>query len=310
MQYIIQARNDGVLLRDYLLRTLGLSHRLITRLKQTPRGILLNGESVTVRAVLHQNDVLILAWEDTSETPHGTIIPSDAWPTVLYEDADILVCNKPHGMPTHPSHGHFDDTLANAVAHYELATMGHAPVFRSVNRLDRDTSGAVLLARNQLAAARLSVAMHEGRIHKNYLALLEGILPQRQGEIDLPIRRTKESIITREVCSPDAVGAHAAKTRYAVIASWNVGTYARTLVKAQPLTGRTHQLRVHFAHLGAPIAGDTLYGEHTEGIPTPTRQALHAYSLVFPHPTTGKIVTVVAPLSSDLRAFLPDHNIT
>ncbi len=307
MRYIIQQECDGMLLRDYLTRTLGLSHRLLTRLKQTPGGIQLGGKTVTVRAILRQGDELTLALEDTSDTPRGVITPSDAWPDVLYEDDDILVCNKPYGMPTHPSHGHFDDTLANAVAHYELDKTGQPSIFRPVNRLDRDTSGVVLLARNQLSAARLSAAMREGRMQKSYLALLEGRLPQQAGEIDLPIRRAKESIITREVCSPDAVGAHTAHTRYYVIASWQIGSHARTLVKAWPLTGRTHQLRVHFSHSGAPIAGDTLYGTRCTDIPTPARQALHAYSLTFPHPTTGQIMTAIAPLGEDLRAFLPDY---
>ena len=307
MRYIIQQESDGMLLRDYLTHTIGLSHRLLTRLKQTPSGILLCGKAVTVRAILHQGDELTLALEDTSDTPRGVITPSDAWPDVLYEDNDILLCNKPYGMPTHPSHGHFDDTLANAVAHYELNKTGQSPIFRPVNRLDRDTSGVVLLARNQLAAARLSAAMREGHMQKSYLALLEGSLPQQKGEIALPIRRAKESIITREVCAPDAIGAHTAHTRYCVITSWQLGSHTRTLVRAWPLTGRTHQLRVHFSYVGAPIAGDTLYGTCHADIPTPARQALHAYSLTFPHPTTGQIMTVIAPLGEDLRAFLPDY---
>ena len=306
MQYTVDAQSDGMLLRDYLMRTLGLSHRLLTRLKQTQDGILLDGRPVTVRAVLHQGDLLTLALEDTPDTPRGTILPSTTWPDILYEDSDILVCNKPGGMPTHPSHGHFDDTLANAVAYYELTTAGRTVPFRSVNRLDRDTSGVVLLARNQLAAARLSAAMREGRIQKSYLALLEGTLPAPFGDITLPIRRAQESIITREVCHPDAIGAHTAHTRYRVIASWQTGKHTRTLVRAWALTGRTHQLRVHFSHLGASIAGDTLYGKRYEDVPSPARQALHAYSLSFPHPTTSKVMTVIAPLAHDLRAFLPD----
>jgi 23S rRNA pseudouridine1911/1915/1917 synthase len=307
VRYIIEVCHDGMLLRNYLLGVANISRRLLTRLKNTPNGILLNGQAVTVRALLHTGDVLQLAWEDSSVTPRGNIVPSDVLPDIVYEDDDILVCNKPGGMPTHPSHGHFDDTLANAVARYDLNTKGHIGVFRPVNRLDRDTSGIVLIARHQWAAARLSAAMKNGHIQKNYFAVLEGTLPSPAGTIDAPIRRAQASIITREVCLPNADGAHTALTRYHVIATWCIGPYERTLVKAEPLTGRTHQLRLHFTHLGAPIAGDTLYGlSHTDLLP-PARQALHAASLTFPHPTTGKPMTLSTPLSEDIRSLLPMH---
>jgi 23S rRNA pseudouridine1911/1915/1917 synthase len=305
MQSIIDAQHDGVLLRSYLLDTLGVSHRLLTRLKQLPDGILLDGQHVTVRAMLHEGQMLTLALEDTPDTPHGTIVPSSTLPDILYEDEDVLVCNKPYGMPTHPSHGHFDDTLANAVAHYERLTRGQAGIFRPINRLDRDTSGVVLIARHQLAASRLSEAMCKGNIRKRYLAILEGIPHGHCGVIDAPICRERESIITRCVCTPDTPGAHEALTLYRVVARWSLGFHERSLVCAEPKTGRTHQLRVHFAHVGAPIAGDDMYGQPYEDIPTPTRQALHAYSLTFPHPMMGRTMTVLSPLGEDLRTYLP-----
>jgi 23S rRNA pseudouridine1911/1915/1917 synthase len=305
VQYIVEAAHEGVMLKRYLQDTLGLSHRILTGLKARPDGILLNGHHVTVRAILHEGAVLSLALEDAPDAERGNVVPSSSLPDVLYEDEDILVCNKPYGMPTHPSHGHFDDTLANAVAHYELTTRGRAGVFRPVNRLDRDTSGVVLIARHQLAASRLSAAMQRGNIRKSYLAILEGSLPCRNGLIDAPIGRERESIITRRICPPNTPGAHEALTRYRVIARFSAGSHERSLVCAEPITGRTHQLRVHFAHLGASIAGDDLYGIHREDLPTPTRQALHAYSLTFPHPTTGRTMTVIAPLNEDLRTYLP-----
>lgn len=310
MQYIIDAPYDGVMLKQYLCDELGLSRRLLTRLKQHPSGILLDGRRVTVRATLHAGAVLTLALEDTPDTKSGIIVPSAILPDILYEDEDILVCNKPFGMPTHPSHGHFDDTLANAVAHYDVTVKGQAGVFRPINRLDRDTSGVVLIARHQLAAARLSEAMREGRIRKRYLTILEGVPPCRDGLIDASICRERESIITRCICPPDAPGAHEALTHYRIVARWSVGSHERSLVCAEPRTGRTHQLRLHFAHVGAPIAGDTMYGRSFDGVPTPARQALHAYSLTFPHPTTGKTVTAVAPLGDDLRAYLPPFPIS
>lgn len=305
MQYIIDTAHEGLSLKHYLQDTLGLSHRIITRLKKAPDGMLLDGCHVTVRALLHAGQELTLALEDTPDTAHSIIVPSSILPDILYEDEDILVCNKPCGMPTHPSHGHFDDTLANAVAHYDLAKHGHVGVFRPINRLDRDTSGVVLIARHQLAASRLSAAMREGDIHKRYLAILEGVPPRRAGIIEAPICRERESIITRRICAPDAHGAHEALTLYRLVAHWTVASHKRALVCAEPRTGRTHQLRLHFAHVGAPIAGDNMYGCLYTGLPTPARQALHAYSLTFPHPTTGKTMTVVAPLSEDLRPYLP-----
>lgn len=305
MQAIIQAAHEGMMLKRYLQEELGLSHRILTRLKATPNGILLDDRHVTVRAILHQGQVLTLALEDAPDTERGHIVPSEALPRVLYEDEDILVCNKPHGMPTHPSHGHFDDTLANAVAHYDQITRGQIDIFRPINRLDRDTSGVVLIARHQLAASRLSEAMQKGDIHKRYLTILEGIPPHASGTIHAPICRERESIITRCICSPDTPGAHDALTCYRVIAHWRAGAHERSLVCAEPRTGRTHQLRLHFAYVGAPIAGDDLYGLRREDLPTPGRQALHAYSLTFPHPSTGHTMTVIAPLDEDLRTYLP-----
>lgn len=305
MQYIITEELNGMLLREYLLQHLRLSHRLITRLKQTPRGILLNDAPVTVRAVLKRGDVLVLATEDDERTARGHIAVGQQLPDILYEDDHIIVCNKPYGMPTHPSHGHIDDTLANALAHYETLTIGHPDVFRPIHRLDRDTSGVVLVARHQLAAARLSFAMRTGQIQKQYLAILDGRPPQNKGEIVAAIRRAEQSIITREICADDAPGAHMAHTFYQVISHWSDNHLPRTLVRAFPLTGRTHQLRLHFAHVGAPITGDSMYGSDRCDTAALNRHMLHAYSLRFPHPMTQQSMVVVAPLCENMRALLP-----
>ncbi len=308
MQIIISKEYDGSLLRSYLLGVMKLSHKLLTRLKAKPEGILLNGRHATVRATLHMGDCLTLALED--ESAPLSAIPSTkvALPDILYEDDDLIVLNKPAHMPTHPSHGHTDDTLANALAQRACDQGKNILVFRPVNRLDRDTSGVVMVARHQLSAARLSEAMRARTIQKQYLALLEGDLPKQEGEIDLPIRRTADSIITRCVCAPDAPGAHHALTRYRVLHRFFVDGHSRTLVLAEPLTGRTHQLRVHFAHLGAPIVGDTLYGRILPELPTPDRQALHAYALTFSHPMTGEHLRIWAPLPQELSALLPEKS--
>lgn len=292
MELYIDAERAGKTVFDVLRRELGFSNRLLARLKQDERGILVDGERVTVRYPLRRGQRLTLAVEDRSQSE--TILPVDLPVSVLYEDEFLWGVNKPPEMPTHPSHGHYDDTLANALAWY-AAQRGEPFVFRPVNRLDRNTSGVVLIARDQRAAGVLARTMQQRQMKKRYLALLDGELYPDAGTLSAPIRRRAESIIFREVCG-EGEGDEA-------ITAWRVlardGGY--TLVEASPETGRTHQLRVHFAHLGCPIHGDDLYGNAAEDMP---RQALHASTLTFPHPVTGEEVMLKAPLPEDFRNLL------
>lgn len=284
------------------LKGVGYSHKAISRFKRLEDGIVLNGVRVTVRAILQTGDTLSLAVEDRAEEQNPYLKPVNLPLDVLYEDEGILAVNKPPFMPTHPSLGHTGDTLANAVAFY-LARDGSPFVFRAVNRLDRDTSGTVLLAKDRYTAAALAGAMGRGEIRKTYLALLCGALAEERGEINAHIRRKEASIITREAIpckegEPAPEGAHPALTRYEV-----VERYERyTLVRAFPVTGRTHQLRVHFAYIGHPIVGDTLYGSAHPSLP---RQALHAESLTFPH-QGGSLRKISAPLPDDLKNLLKE----
>lgn len=301
MQFIISSSWDGTCLRTYLKQELGLSARLLARLKQTERGMLLNQCPVTVRAIIHTGDRLCLAIEDRPSIQR--LIPMKFPLHVLYADEDILLCDKPCGMPTHPSHGHLNDTLANAVAYYNDQQEHPQVVFRPVNRLDRDTSGVVLIARHQRAAAVLSGAMRSGQIHKKYIAVVHGKPPHSSGIIHTAIRRKNESIILREVCTASDEGAMDAITEYRVLHTWHTSQGEQSLVVASPITGRTHQLRVHFAYIGTPIVGDTLYG-HADPIGI-DRQALHAFSLQFPHPTTQQTMTICAPIPDDILALFP-----
>ena len=302
MELTVSKALDGTLLRDLLCRELSLSRRTVAHLKQKENGILLDGRRVTVRAVLRAGQRLSLALDDDDIS--NSVVPAGDIPPILYEDEDMLVCNKSGNMPTHPSHGHFDDTLANAVAAYDLSHTGRPRVFRPITRLDRETSGVVLIARNRRAAAKLSEDMRQKRLQKTYLAILEGVPAERQGEIAHPIRRAAESIILREICDADATGAQTALTRYRVLCDWAVGTAHRCLVMAEPHTGRTHQLRVHFASIGTPIAGDGLYGHRSDG--APPRQCLHAFALRLEHPSTGERMTLCAPLPDDILRHLPN----
>jgi 23S rRNA pseudouridine1911/1915/1917 synthase len=278
---------------------------LLAKLKRKEGGILQNGVPVTVRALLHAGDRITLALEDVEgET---SVVPRDLPVSILKKTADFTVVNKSADMPTHPSHGHFEDTLANALAfHLSVPEAPFRPRF--INRLDRNTSGVVLIARHALAAQRLAGAMASGSMQKTYLAIVCGVPSPDTGEVITGIRRQSQSIITREVCDLHASGAAYAHTRYRVCAVWQPDADTLpphlSLVQALPLTGRTHQLRLHFAHIGSPILGDDMYGRG----PLPgmiERQALHAASLTFSHPMSGERMTVQAPLPHDMRLLLP-----
>ena len=285
-----------MMLRDFLKKQCKLSHRMTKRLKYTDGGLQVNGETVTVRRILRAGDLLSLAAED--EAPTEKIRPVDLPIDILYEDDELVVPSKPANMPTHPSHDHYDDTVANALC-YRYERMGVPFCFRPINRLDRDTSGLLLIARGQIAADRLNRAMREGRIRKSYLAILEGAPDPAEGEIETHLCRTEASIIVRRVCTPEEGGDYAL-TRYRTLAVSN--GYA--LVEASPITGRTHQLRVHFAHIGHPIVGDDMYGHAHPDMP---RQALHAHTLVFPHPDDDRLISACAPLPADMSAFLQKY---
>ena len=300
MQITVTGEQHGMLLRQYLQKELALSSKMIKHLKFCEDGILVNGVRVTVRYVLKAGDVLTLATEDRESAP---ISPEDLPIEILYEDEDIVIPAKPANMPTHPSHDHHHDTVANALAYrYQCERVPF--VFRPINRLDRNTSGLLLIARHRHAAGIMSAAMRDGRIRKSYIAVLDGEMTEREGVIDTCLHRTKQSIILREVCSPDAPDADEARTEYTVLAVEN----GHTLVRAHPITGRTHQLRVHFASIGHPITGDDLYGTPSPQI---ARHALHAATLTLPHPTKPDTLTVSAPPPDDLfrllDAFFPSY---
>ena len=287
MEIKISGAEDGIILRSFLKEKLGLSTHTVSALKGKENGIRLDGKHVTVRAILHEGSVLTLAIED--EEPNENLVPRDLPLSLLYEDEDITVCVKSGDMPTHPSHGHYDDTLANALA---FRYRDRPYVFRAITRLDRETSGLVLTARHAPAAHRLSLAMREGAIRKGYLALVHGEAPT-QGEINLPIRRCGESVILREV-HPEGARAY---TRYRRL--FTDGGYS--LLVVFPITGRTHQIRVHLSAIGIPLCGDCLYGREGDGFP---RTMLHAAFLSFPQPTSGERLSLFAPPTSDLAGVL------
>ena len=258
-----------ITMKDYL-RHRGLSVTLVKKAKYG--GIHLNGEVVTVRAEVNLGDLIeIYAEDNVSEG----IPPMDIPLTVLYEDEDILAVDKPTDMPTHPSKGNNLPTLANAVMGY----YGGDFVFRSVNRLDRDTSGIVIIAKNQFSAGALSSTMKKGMWNKKYHALVSGIPTEKSGVIDAPIERVEESNIKRMVRDDGK----RAITEYSVIEEYEKDC----LCELHLLTGRTHQIRVHMAHIGHPLVSDFLYGT-----PSDKEYYLRCKEISFPHPRTGEILTI------------------
>ena len=293
MIYKISAEENGKTVKEILRYGVGLSLAFTKQLKFLDNGIMLNGERVTVRKIVKEGDILSLATEDVQK--NNSLTPTELPLDIIYEDADIVLPNKSADMPTHPSHNHRGDTLADALA-YKYQQDETAFVFRAISRLDRNTSGLVLIAKNRISASRLSASMKQGEIDKTYLAILCGTPPEDEGVIDTYIKREAESIIFRKVCSENE-GGDRAITKYKVIAKNEL----YTLVLAYPITGRTHQLRVHFAHIGSPILGDDMYGSKS---PIIDRHALHALNLTFPHPSSNKSVSFFAPPSEDITKVI------
>ncbi len=289
MEYRVDKETAGKTVLEVTKRELGISTALLKHLKFLDHGICVGGERVTVRYVLREGDLLTLAVEDTASGQTAT--PTDLPLPVLYEDENCVVPNKPADMPTHPSCGHREDTVANALA-FRYREQGIPFVFRPVNRLDRNTSGILLIGRNRIAAAKLSEAMRKGQIRKAYLAILEGVPKKEGGLIRTYIRRTEKSVILRENCE-EGQGGDLALTRYRVL----LRSDTHALVCAAPLTGRTHQLRVHFSGIGCPILGDDLYGSTS---PLMERHALHSCALIFPRVGDGAPITVRSPLPEDM----------
>lgn len=291
MEFQVGRDGDGITLKLFLKRA-GFSSKLVSHLKNVEKGMTVNGEAATVRRILREGDVVSTLFEDTMGVS-AKIEPKELSVTVLFEDGDLIAVSKPPNMPTHLSHGHYDDTLANALAFY----FGEPFVFRPVNRLDRDTSGVVLVAKNTRAASILSKNMVKWRFEKRYVAVVTGEMPVGDRfTVDKPLCRSAKSIIIRKVCDISDEGAQSAVTEVEVLAT--CGGYS--LVGVTPRTGRTHQIRVHLAYIGHPIVGDDLYGSPSEFI---QRQALHAVYLSFPS-VNGETLTITAPLPRDFAELL------
>ena len=294
MDITIDKSCDKMSVKDYLYTRLCFSTAFIKRLKYLPDGILVNGAHVTVRHILRQGDILSLSYDDLPDEISENVVPCELGISIVYEDEHMIALDKPAGMPTHPSHNHHTDTLANALAFY-FSSMSRPFVFRAINRLDADTSGIVLVAKSRHAAHLLTKTLCEGGFEKRYTALLHGAFEQ-DGCINLPIMRCSDSTMLRCVDTEGTGRSKPALTQYTIIKRLD----DRTVVNAFPITGRTHQLRVHFSHIGHPIFGDGLYGVTTDGADFP-RLALHCTSLSFSHPFTEKKLELYAPVPDEMN---------
>ena len=293
LTYEITAEQAGTKIGDFL-RTAGYSRHVIIHLKKTENGILLNGEWAYVGQFLKEGDHLEIRIIESESSEQ--IVPAELPLDIVYEDEDLLIINKPADMPIHPSINNYDNTLANALMWY-YQQKGETFVYRCINRLDRDTTGLLIVAKNMLSGGILSDMSKKREIHREYLAIAEGEVPQ-EGVIDAPIARKEESVIERCV---DFEKGDRAVTHY-----WRLDyRNGYSLVRLKLETGRTHQIRVHMKYLGHPLTGDYLYNPDYRIL---NHQALHSWKLAFRHPITGAQMQFKAdppwnPLGTEFSGF-------
>ena len=289
-EYQISSAEEGRKLGDFL-REKGYSRQLLRQLKETENGLLRNGQPTFMTIALKNGDRIRVRLLEKAEGSEA-IMPAPLPFEIVYEDEDLLVINKPADMPIHPSFQNHGNTLADALTwHYQQ--QGKEFVYRCINRLDRDTTGLLIVARHQLSASILSDMVRKREIHREYLAIVEGIPPEK-GTISAPIGRKEGSAILREV---NFETGEPARTHFTRLETRN----GLSLVSLKLETGRTHQIRVHMGYIGCPLIGDYLYYPECSRI---SRQALHSHRLSFLHPITGKALSFTAPLPEDMeRAF-------
>lgn len=292
LKFIVPEQYDGAICKLFLRSYCKISYRLMVRLKHVENGITCNGSHIRVIDPVKSGDIVMLTLPEDKQSA----IPSGVkMPPILFEDEHIIVLDKPGNMPVHPSPGHYDDTLANALSAYFEKDGNHAVTFRPIYRLDRDTSGVIVIAKHSHSAKMLA-----GKIDKIYLAVTNKCYPHKGGIIDMPLGRLEGHGIMRSVC---------ADGERAVTHFVKIGQYGdKSLLALRLETGRTHQIRAHFAHLGYPLCGDTMYGGDDNHIGI-ERQALHCCKVQFVHPASGEIMQFFSPLPDDITALLDNQTI-
>lgn len=292
LDYKVEAADDGKSIGAFL-KEKSYSRAVVIALKKTPTGIRKNGVWAGVNEILHTGDLLEICLRE--EVQSDNIVPTQGLLEILYEDQDVLILNKPYDTPIHPSINNYENTLANTVMYY-YGEQEKRHTFRCINRLDRDTTGVTLIAKNLLSASILGNRMVEHGLSRTYIAFVEGVT-EAGGIIDLPIGRAEGTIIKRQV---DRVNGQCAKTHYRRLEVLEIEGVPVSVVALRLETGRTHQIRVHMAAIGHPLLGDFLYNENNHML---TRQALHGIACGFAHPITGEVMHMIAPLPADMAAL-------
>lgn len=305
--YVWTKEDEGLYVKEVLQRRFAVSSRLMRKIKVSGQ-IALDGRAARLRDKGRTGQTLTVAFPEESSYFEPEDIPLD----VVYEDSDLLVVNKQPFLVVHPTKNYQSGTLANALA-YRLRENGERWKIRFINRLDRDTSGLVLVAKNGHAQDAVSSQMEKGTTVKKYLALVHGLFEEPEGRIDLPIDKDPDHKARRTVREDG----YPSTTLYKVLQSWDVPDLGPdfkpwngekriegySLVELTLLTGRTHQIRVHMTHLGHPIAGDELYGQlygYEAGTDVLDRQALHACSLKLAQPMTGDPIELKTAMPADM----------
>lgn len=284
LNYIVK---DEVNIRQVLREKFGISERLLTKLKKNQKIFLNDSNKIYMDMYVKQNDKINVNLDFDED--NSNIIPVKMDLKILYEDESIIIVDKPANMPVHPSLNHYEDSLSNGIKYY-FNILELKRKIRPINRLDKNTSGIVIFAKNEYIQDRLN------KYHKEYLAIVVGKL-LGSGIIDKPIARKEDSIIERCIDS----NGEKSITEYEVIQNFKVNNTNLSLVKCILHTGRTHQIRVHMKSIGHPILGDTLYGNYSELI---NRQALHAYKICFIHPITKKEIEITSSIPNDMLKII------
>lgn len=323
IRYVVPSHEDGMLLKTILQKRMGVSRKLLSRLKLTEQGIMLNGTRVYISVKVQAGDLVEIRMEQERS---NDMLPQPMELHILYEDEHLLVLNKPAGVIVHPTHGHYTDTLANGVVHY-WQEKGWNYRFRAVHRLDQETSGVLVIAKNAYIHQHVSEQMIAGTVDKRYVAFVHGRPSSPTGDIDGPIDRDPLEP-HRRIVTPEG---YPSLTRYRVCETYP----SASLVELKLETGRTHQIRVHMLSIGCPLIGDQMYrhplysdqellsnaperDEDSNGAvgsldPLAAtimrldgymdRQALHAVSLTLMHPIEGKTMVFTAPLPEDMKSL-------
>lgn len=292
IDYIIDEDSAGLRVEQFLRRK-RYSGQNLSEIKRMPKSILVNGVHYYMRQELSAGDHLQVR---ICETQNSEKIPPTKLPLdIIYEDEDLLVLNKPAGMPIHPSLNNYTNSIANALAYY-FQSQGKPFIFRCCNRLDRDTSGLTIVSKHLVSGSILSDMTKYREVHREYLAIARGSVTSSEGTIQAPLGRKEGTIIERTV---DWEHGEDAVTHYKVVKEAN----GHSLVSLRLETGRTHQIRIHMKYLGYPLIGDYLYNPDMEYM---TRQALHSHHMEFTHPITGEHMSFTAPLPEDMARVMQE----